>query len=84
MLPSRPAIYLLSCTAIIALLLLSAFNIENYLAPKEILGVETQKETNEQFWTDFLAKNPNYIPGWIELERWDKVIEIDPNFLLQP
>lgn len=80
----RPAIYLLFCVVIIALLFLSAINIENYLAPKEVLGIESEEINNDIFWTEFLEKHPNYIPGWIELGRWDKVMQIDPNFLLQP
>ena len=70
--------------AVITLLLLSALNIENYLTPKEVLGIEVQEPSNDEFWTKFLEGNLDYIPGWIELERWDRVKQIDPNWLPQP
>ena len=81
----RAATYLLFCTAIITLLLLSALNIESYLAPKDILGVRTTISEADSievdFWKTFLEANPDYIPGWIEIGRWDKVRQIDPNYL---
>lgn len=79
----RPAMFLLFCTATITLLLLSALNIENYLTPKEVLGIETENK-EEAFWNEFLEKNPDYIPGWIELGRLDKVKQIDPNYFVLP
>lgn len=72
---------LLIYVAVVTILLLSALNIENYLAPKEVLGVEIENK-EEEFWNEFLEKNPNYIPGWIELGRLDKVRQIDPNYPL--
>ena len=54
------------------------------MTPKKVLGVETQIDLEEKFWQEFLDKNPNYIPGWIEIGRNDKVKEIDPNYLLTP
>jgi uncharacterized membrane protein YecN with MAPEG domain len=65
----------------ISVLLLSAINISNYQAPKMVLGAEIQVDSDDQFWTEFLSNNPNYIPGWIEIERMDKAREIDPNYL---
>lgn len=64
------------------ILLLTSINIGNYLAPKEtkVLGSETENK-EEVFWQDFLNKNPDYIPGWIEMGRTDKVTEIDPNYI---
>lgn len=44
-----------------------------------VLGIETEV-TPPVFWYDFLKKNPNYIPGWIEIGRPDKVKNIDPNY----
>lgn len=80
----RSAIYLFFYISIITLLLLSALNIENYLAPKEVLGIETESGDREiEYWNEFLTKNPDYIPGWIEMGRWDKVRQIDPNYLPQ-
>lgn len=79
------SIYFLFCVATVTLLLLSALNIENYLTPKKVLGIETETGNKQvKFWEDFLSKNPNYIPGWTELGRLDKVKQIDPNFLLEP
>jgi hypothetical protein len=64
------------------ILLLTSINIDNYLRPKEtkVLGSET-KNTEPVFWQNFLAQNPDYIPGWIETGRIDKAHEIDPNYL---
>lgn len=63
-------------------LLLSSVNINRFLTPKKVLGVATEKKVSErEFWEDFVNKNPNYIPGWIELGRQDRVREIDPNYI---
>jgi hypothetical protein len=64
----------------ILILILSIININSYFPQKPpVLGVET-KNTEGIFWYDFLQKHPNYIPGWIEIGRVDKAIEIDPNY----
>jgi len=71
--------------ALLLVLLLTAINIENYQTPVKlvkVLGEETQINGDQQFWQDFLTKNPNYIPGWIETGRIDKAKEIDPNYEL--
>lgn len=66
---------------ILFMLLLSAININNFLQPrKQVLGIETQNIPNVEFWQTFLKDHPNYIPGWIELGRLDRVKEIDPNY----
>ena len=61
----------------IFILLLSLFNLST---PKQkeikVLG----KETDNDFWIEFVAKHPTYRDGWVELGRLDKAIEIDPNF----
>ena len=72
---------LLVFVAALLVLLLSAVNIEGYLSPKKVLGAETQVNSDDKFWQDFLNKNPDYIPGWMEMGRVDKVKEIDPNYL---
>lgn len=68
------------------LLMLSMVNIKNYFSPKtlpeRVLGAETHLDATEEFWNDFLNKNPNYVPGWIELGRMDKALTLDPNFQL--
>jgi hypothetical protein len=72
---------LLIYVAALFILLLASSNIESYLSPKKVLGTETSENSNEVFWQDFLTKNPNYLPGWLELGRVDKVKEIDPNYI---
>ncbi len=69
---------------ILFLLVLTSANLNNYFQPKstKVLGAETESK-DEAFWGDFLTKNPNYIPGWIESGRLDKVKEIDPNYFIQ-
>ena len=74
-------------TAILAVLLLTMFNLQSFLGVKKILGVSITTTSinsinspNREFWEDFVVKNPTYIPGWIELGRMDKVREIDPNY----
>lgn len=64
------------------ILLLTSINISNHLTPKEtkVLGSETENK-EEVFWQGFLNKNPDYIPGWIEIGRTDRVQEIDPNYI---
>lgn len=71
---------LLVFVAALFVLLLSAANIESYQSPKKILGTESQVNSDDKFWEEFLNKNPDYIPGWIEIGRTDKVKEIDPNY----
>lgn len=67
--------------AVVFLLLLSSINLGGYFAPSEVLGIETTEDDTDKFWQEFLTDNPDYVPGWIELKRNDKVIEIDPNYL---
>lgn len=68
----------------IVILFLTAVNIATYSKPKtiEVLGAETETNT-EEFWKEFLSKNPNYIPGWIEIGQTDKALKIDPNYDLK-
>lgn len=78
---NKAAIHILVITTILFILLLTSINIEHYLAPKKVLGAETFVPTKtDVFWQEFLNKNPDYIPGWIEVGRMDKVKEIDPNY----
>jgi hypothetical protein len=83
--------YFLSCIIAIAVLLLTAANLNQYFTNQKVLGIKTQleEETKEiekdkEFWKIFLADNPSYIPGWIELGEFEKVKLIDPNYFLQP
>lgn len=80
---NKNLLQLLIYVSIIFLLILTSANINNYLTPKNVLGAEVESN-EEEFWNEFLAKNPNYIPGWIELGRYDKVMQIDPNYFREP
>ncbi len=78
---------LIAYCAVIVVLVITLLNLQNYLLDRDVLGVSTQeisliKPSSDDvlFWIDFLSRNPNYIPGWIELGRMDKVMEIDPNY----
>lgn len=77
--------YLLYITFAVLIILLSIFNLQNTLQKQiKVLGSttisRTQVEKERFFWEEFQRKNPTYIDGWIELERPDKVKEIDPNY----
>ncbi len=73
---------------ILLVLLLTSINISNYLYPEKVLGVSSRDTLGKnlsdetKFWEDFLIDNPEYIPGWVELGRLDKVEKIDPNYFL--
>ena len=66
--------------------MLSLVNIKNYLftetVPEKVLGAETETDVTLNFWNDFLTKNPEYVPGWLEIGRADKAYSIDPNYQL--
>jgi hypothetical protein len=64
------------------ILLITSININNYLKLKEtkVLGSETENK-EAVFWQDFLTKNPDYVPGWVEIGKTDKAHEIDPNYI---
>lgn len=66
---------------LLVVLLLTSINIDGYLKSKQtkVLGTETENK-EEIFWQDFLTKNPDYIPGWIETGKIDKAMKIDPNY----
>ncbi len=68
--------------SLLFVLLITSINIDNYLKQKEtkVLGTETENK-EVTFWQNFLTKNPNYVPGWIEIGRIDRAREIDPNYI---
>jgi hypothetical protein len=74
--------FLLFTTFSVLILLLTLFNLQNLNIKKPTEMVVLGAETNNLFWEDFVAEHPTYIDGWIELDRMDKVKEIDPNFTL--
>ena len=73
----KQLIFLCSCCAVVLLLFVAGFNLENFLAGKRVLGIKTQNQIYEQellkeqklYWEEFLAANPTYLDGWIELTR---------------
>lgn len=65
----------------VLLLFLTSVNIYQYLKPAKVLGASVKEgPTENEFWHTFMTDNPEYIPGWIQLGRFDKVREIDPNY----
>lgn len=68
--------------SLLFILLLTAININNYLNPKKtkVLGLTTENQ-EAVFWQTFLAKNPDYVPGWIETGNLNEAKKIDPNYL---
>lgn len=74
---------LLIYAAILFILLLTSININDFLAPKNVLGIKSSKETSyQEFWGNFLSENPNYIPGLIETGQTDKASRVDPNYII--
>ncbi len=82
---NRSHFKLILYVGVIFLLVLAASNINSYLEPQKVLGAEIEVKDNDiDFWEAFLTKNPDYIPGWIELGDFEKIKQIDPNYFLQP
>jgi len=82
---NKSSVELLIFVSTLLVLLLTVINIEGFLNQKNntrVLGTETTIDTNDEFWTEFLTKNPDYIPGWIEVGRPDRAKEIDPNYII--
>lgn len=81
--------HLLHITIAVLIILLSIFNLqETTIKENKVLGVntetlETKLNKESIFWEDFQIKNPTYLDGWVELERFDKVEEIDPNYFIK-
>lgn len=64
---------------VVIILILSAFNLVTQKQSQiQVLGAKT----DSNFWQEFVIKHPTYRDGWVELNRMDKVKEIDPNFQL--
>lgn len=83
-------IELVICVASILILVLTSINITSYLGNKKVLGAETSNpgtktsSDDTAFWQDFLTKNPDYIPGWVEIGNTAEAKKIDPNFNFIP
>lgn len=92
-LTNKHSIYFLICTAIVAILFLSALNINEYLLRKGVLGIKTVQKTDnkelldqKEYWEKFLEKNPTYYEGWIELANIEFSLgnaEISSNYILK-
>ena len=57
---NKATMQLLVFVAALFILLLSAANIKNYQSPKKVLGVESQVNSGDRFWEEFL----NEIQKW--------------------
>jgi len=79
---NKTSVQLLILVSTLFILLLTAVNIETFLTSKKVLGIEAQADSSSLFWENFLNKNPDYIPGWIEVGRNDIANKIDPNYKL--
>ena len=67
--------FLCACCATVLLLLITSFNINQIVSPKNVLGSKTQIK-NEEIkalnvevlnWESFLKENPTYFEGWVRL-----------------
>jgi len=72
--------FILIVVSLFILLTLSVVNINDYSLSNNVLGIETVEDVSGKFWDDFLSKNPDYVPGWVEIGRLDKATAINPNF----
>lgn len=74
-------VFLCSCCAVILVLLISAFNFENFLTNQKVLGAQSGSSEQELlleqkiFWEDFIVENPTYLDGWIELTKINLKLE---------
>lgn len=91
--------FLLVSCALIILLSLTSYNVSSYLYNNRVLGASTEGLNEnlideKNYWESFLAKNPNYIPGWQQLSEMNEALgnnsealknlarvkQIDPNY----
>lgn len=62
----------------ILILILSIFNLQ-YIKRSEIKVLGATDDS--VYWEEMVKKHPTYRDGWLELDRMDKVYEIDPNYI---
>ncbi len=75
---------LLYINLIIIVLLLSIFNLRSTQKKEvKVLGVKVIND-DRVYWENLVSKNPTYRDAWVELDRMDKVRQIDPNFSQEP
>lgn len=68
-------------TIAIIILLLSLFNLQQKkMVETKVLGIKTQTDESNIFWSDFLDKHPDYLPALKEIGDTEKVLQIDPNY----
>lgn len=79
---NRNTKFLLLMVSAFILLMLSVVNINNLNLEKKVLGADSQENIESEFWENFLSENPEYIPGWLELNQTDQAKSIDPNYQL--
>jgi hypothetical protein len=68
-------LYLCSCCAMVLLLSLAGFNINDYVVKSNVLGAKAISGEDsyrsiieeKNYWQEFLKITPNYLDGWIEL-----------------
>ena len=65
-------IHFCSSCAAVALLLLSAYNLNGYLSPQKILGAQADVlgiENEKGFWEAIVVEHPTYRDGWIQIAK---------------
>lgn len=63
-------LYLLTCTGIITILLLTSLNLNSYLhRKKQVLGIESDPNHELKFWQEIVNKNPTYRDAWLEIAK---------------
>lgn len=73
--------FVIIIAVIFILLILSLINITNIFFFNKVLGAKTKEDSSSnEFWTEFLDKNPNYIPGLIEVGNTEKAKQINSNY----
>ncbi len=73
----KDLIYLCSCCAAIALLLLTGFNINKFLESKKVLGttIDVSDIQNEKtYWLQMVSQNPTYRDGYLQLAVIDNTL----------
>jgi len=65
--------HFLFCFLAIAILTLTLINLNFSFLPAKVLGISSQEETSNtneaSFWQNFMAENPTYLDGWLELSK---------------
>ena len=69
-------ILICSCCAAIFVLFVTTFNLNSFIYQRRVLGIQTELQSQQSkllkekaYWVGFLAQNPNYFSGWVELTK---------------